>query len=243
MKKLILALVFLPSLSFGAINVQSNLLGSDGLISETSLDNSSVTLLGPSIDLATEVDGTLNNAEIDGASVTKKGAMDNGTANININEVRVASTTSVGPACATGFTRVGLSDCLDTSGTRAVDITSVPVNTTSDFTTTNLAILNSTNAKFAIFSVKCQTSQDATDGTNDVSLYMRKPGGGGTKDNSTNKCNAANRIASAVGENYTSDLNEVLVPLDSNKDFDYACTTVQTDNDIACYITLRGYKE
>lgn len=165
------------------------------------------------------------------------------SSSMTVANVVTTTSTSVGPSCASGFTRVGLSDCLDTNGTRAVDITSVPINAVSNFTTTDIPILNSTNAKWLIIRVKCQTSQDGTEGVNDVSLYVRKPGSGGSKDNTTNVCDARNRVASAGGESYTFDLNEVLVPLDANKDFDYACETTQTDNDVACYITYKGYKE
>ena len=157
--------------------------------------------------------------------------------------IQTGTSTSVGPACATGYTRAGLSHCYDTDSVKAVDITSVPANTVSDFTTTNLAALNSTNAKFAIFRVKCQTSQDATDGVNDVSLFMRKGGGSGSKDNSTSVCDTRGRIGSAAGEAYYFDTNEVTIALDANKDFDYACETTETGNDVACYISLVGYIE
>ena len=146
--------------------------------------------------------------------------------------------------CASGFTRLGASICLDTDSVKAVDITSVPLaGGAGGFQTTDLTVLNGTKARHGIFKVNCQTSQDATDGSNDISLYMQKPGSGSTLDNTTKVCNVRGRLGSAAGEAYYFDMAYAIIPLDSNQDVAYNCASGEDGNDVACYISVVGYLE
>ena len=201
MKNLILTIGFLFSASVA--------LAGGGFISVPSNDAAALTGTIPDADLPDQI--------------TPGHIASTGTA--TIASLTVTTSTSVGPACATGFDRAGLSFCGDSDGVRAVDITSVPVNTSSDFTTFDFPILNSTNAKFVVLRVQCQGSQDATDGVNDVSLFIRKPGSSGSQDNTTRVCDSRNRVASVAGENYIFDNSEVTRRLDANKDIDIACVS------------------
>lgn len=178
-----------------------------------------------------------SNALVDISSITVGGLANS---QVTISTGALVNSTK---ACATGFFRVGATECWDDDGGRAVDVTSVPATGGSLFTTLDLTPINGTKARMATIRVKCQASQDVTEGANAVTLYLRKAGSSVAMDDGTKVCTASNRITSAGGENYTFDQSEVEIPLNSAQDVDFSCTTDATDNDVACYMSVMGYKE
>ena len=230
-------------------------------ITGSDLDTSSITMLGPTITaLDVDVDsftfqgntfnganqllqangsGLIANSDVDGSSVSKAGPLDNGSASLNIASVTVTTTTSVGPACASGFTRVGLSLCLDTDGTLTTIVSSAPTASGSAFVLTDIPILNSTNAKFLIMRARCTSTQDTAD-TSLLDLYVEGGGAGGSPAAGNVFVRLTNDLASGVQTNTVTDF----VPLSSGtKDIEYSIQWSGTLASVSCLLQVSGYSE
>lgn len=146
----------------------------------------------------------------------------------------------LGPACASGFTRVGDNECMDTDGSYQTILASNPAEAASDvFVTTNVSILNSTNAKIAKVSINMIYTQDAVLGTRELAAFSRTTGGGASRNSTTKNCSVSIDVANEAKT--AQCYHEIL--LDANKDMDLLCRPDAVEASMFCTWTLVGYVE